>query len=391
MTQKSPETEILHQKTITLKEGNFPLVQPIYQTAKFSFDSLEQAKEVISGKKSGFFYSRISNPTLRHLENSLALLQNRSKCILTSSGMSALSTTLFSLLNQNDHIISFIESYQPCRHLIRTIMAKFGIQSTFLSVDRLDLLEDAIIKGKTKAILFESPTNPQLKICDIEKIIDIAKKNKITTILDNTFAGFHNHGQYEIDIFVHSLTKFAGGHSDVMGGAIIGNGSKIQKISKNSICLGGILDPHACYLIQRGLQTYFLRYEKQCQNATLVATFLESHPSIKTVRYPGLESDPSNALAKKQMKDFGTVIMIDVDPEKFSSVDAIINKLEIFILSASLGSVKSLIAPVLYFYGSGLSNQEKKAANLTEHSLRLSIGIENSKDLIDDLAKALDN
>jgi cystathionine beta-lyase/cystathionine gamma-synthase len=212
-----------------------------------------------------------------------------------------------------------------------------------------------------------------------------ARAHGALTLLDNTFAGFHNHGQFDIDIFAHSLTKYASGHGDVMGGAVIARGELIDAMRTDSVILGATLDPHTAFMIQRGLKTYSLRYERQCENAMQLATFLEAQPQVARVRYPGLVSHPQHALAAKQMHEFGAMVTIELreDAARFSEA------LELFAISASLGSTESLVWPGRLINPRDLSAQERQWAGISERTARLSIGIEDAGDLIEDLRRAL--
>lgn len=370
-----------------MPEGNYPLNPPIYQAVKYSWHKMHDLKAMMRGEKAGYFYTRYANPTVRTLENVLAKIQNREDCVTAASGLAAVTTCLMSLLKQGDHIIQFYESYRPTRIFIREWLPRFGITNTVLSVEDHAGIQKAIIPGKTKAILFESPTNPQMKIADIEAILKIAKKNQLITVMDNTFASFHNHGQYPVDLFIHSLTKYASGHGDAMGGAIIGNAPYIQQVKSTALALGSNLDPNSAYLLLRGMKTFKLRYDRQCQNAQTVAEWLSNHPKIKRISYPGLPSHPQHELAKKQMHDFGSMIMIEIDGTP-TALDQIIDSLEVFKLAASLGSTESMVAPVMMFYASDLKPEDLAIAQFNDRCLRISVGIEDPQTLIADLNQA---
>jgi cystathionine beta-lyase/cystathionine gamma-synthase len=294
-------TRVTHQSAVSLPPDNRPLVGPIYQSVKFTFGDVAETRKQWAGRRDGFYYSRVSNPTLRQLELALADLQGREGCLLTGSGVAAISMTLLSLLKAGDHVVFFAEAYQPTRAILQRILQRYGVTSTMLSIDDLAALERTLAAKSTRLVVFESPTNPVLKVADIERLTGLAKAHGALTLLDNTLGGLHNHGQYEIDLYVHSLTKYASGHGDVMGGAVIGRRELVDAMREDFIDLGPTLDPHAAYLILRGLKTYFLRWDCQCANAMRVAEFLQSHPAVGRVRYPGLPGDPGHALAAKQM------------------------------------------------------------------------------------------
>jgi cystathionine beta-lyase/cystathionine gamma-synthase len=238
-------------------------------------------------------------------------------------------------------------------------------------------------------VVFESPTNPVTKIADIEHLTAHARRAGALTVLDNTFAGFHNHGAYDIDIYLHSLTKYASGHGDVMGGAIISNGALISQMRKDIVSMGPTLDPHAAFLIQRGMRTYFLRYERQCANALALSLYLEKHPRVKRVHYPGLESHPQHRLARRQMNDFGTIVTIELEGG-FEQGARFAEALQYFSISASVGSAESLVMPPQLLAGGEFTPEQRAASLITRGTVRLSIGLEDSADLIDDLGQALD-
>lgn len=383
-----PSSRVNHPPPVQVPEDNRPLVAPIYQSVKFTFDDVGEARRNSRGEREGFQYSRVSNPTLRQLELTLAELQGRDDCLLTASGVAAISLSLLSLCRQGDHVILFAQMYQPTRHVIRRLLARYGVTHTMLSIDDAAAIERTLEQTPTRLVVFESPTNPALRIADIERIATAARRCGALTLLDNTFAGFHNHGQFDIDIFVHSLTKYASGHGDVMGGAVIARSDLISSMKTDFIVLGATLDPHAAFLIQRGMKTYFLRYERQCANADRIAKFLAAHPAVASVAYPGLSGDAGHALAMRQMKDMGAVITFDLRPDRIAP-DAFANALRFFAISASLGSTESLVQPGQLMLPRDLDATERRWAGVSETTMRLSVGIEDADDLIDDLRQAL--
>jgi cystathionine beta-lyase/cystathionine gamma-synthase len=303
--------------------------------------------------------------------------------------MAAISTALLALLKAGDHIVLCIESYKPTRLFFKKILSKFGITATFVSMTDLVAIRHAIIPGKTKLIAFESPTNPVVRVADIAGICEIAEKSGVISIMDNTFSGFHNHGQFKVDLFLHSLTKFANGHGDSMGGAIIGSKSLIETIRGYAVDIGPCMDANSAFLTLRGMKTYSLRYEKAAKNALKIAESLANHKKISQLLYPGLDSHPDHKLARKQMHDFGTVMALYLKSDS-SGIVRLMNALKVFAISASLGAVESLVAPVEIFYGTDLSTEEKKTALISPNAVRLSIGIEDADDLLKDLMQALE-
>lgn len=380
-------TRVNHPPEVHVPPDNRPLVAPIYQSVKFTFDSVAEAEKHNRGQREGFVYSRVSNPTLRQLELTLAQLQGRDGCLVTASGVAAVNLALLSLCKQGDHVLLFAEMYQPTRYMVRRLLARFGVGHTMLSIEDTAAIEATLAARPTRVVLFESPSNPVLKIADIARITAAARAHGALTMLDNTFAGFHNHGDFDIDIFVHSLTKFASGHGDVMGGAVIANRKLLATMERDFVVLGATLDPHTAFLIQRGLKTYFVRIERQTRTALAIARYLEQHEGVARVRYPGLSSHPQHALAARQMKDFGSIVTFDLkeerDPVRFS------DSLKFFAISASLGSVESLVQPGQLMMPRDLSEQEREWAAVTNRTIRLSIGLEDEADLLADLEQAL--
>ncbi len=382
-------TRVTHPPEVIVPADNRPLVAPIYQSVKFTFDDVGETLDLFSGKRAGFYYSRISNPTLRQLELLLAELQGRDGCLLTGSGIAAISMPLIALLKTGDHVVYFAEQYQPTRALIGRVLRRFGVTSTMLSIDDLDGLERVLGTTPTRLVVFESPTNPVLKIADIERLTASARHHGALTLLDNTLAGFHNHGQYDVDLFAHSLTKYASGHGDVMGGAIIGRAELIDSMRADIGILGPTLDPHAAFLLQRGMKTYFVRWDAQCRNAQRIAEHLSRHPRVERVRYPGLPGDPGHDLARKQMHDFGTIITIDVAGDETAGA-RVAEGLRLFSITASLGSTESLVVPPDLQKSKGFTAEQHRWADIGPNTVRLSVGLEDVDDLVDDLDKALD-
>jgi cystathionine beta-lyase/cystathionine gamma-synthase len=382
-------TSVNHPPEVQLPPGNRPLVMPIYQSVKFDFESLDDTLEFLRGDRPGFFYSRAANPTTRQLELQLAGMQGRDDCLVTGSGVGAISQALLALTRQGDHVLCFVETYNPTRYLIRRMLGRFGVNSTMLSIEDLVGVERVLRTTPTRLVVFESPTNPVTKVADIEAITRLAQAHGALTLMDNTFAGLHQHGQYPIDIFVHSLTKYASGAGDVMGGAVIARTDIIRSLRGEFGTLGGILDPHAAFLIARGLKTYYLRYEAQTRAAQRVAEMLAAHPGVEKVHYPGLPSHPQHELARRQMEHFGTVVTLDVrggDAAAARFADA----LKYFSITASLGSTESLVVPPQMMSSRDLTAEQAVDSGVAEGTVRLSIGLEDIEDLLEDLTQALE-
>jgi cystathionine beta-lyase/cystathionine gamma-synthase len=381
-------TRVNHPPQVELPPGNRPLVAPIYQSVKFEFDTLEETERYLRGEQPGFFYSRTSNPTTRQLELLLAELQGRPDCLVTATGVGAIAQTLLALTKQGDHILCFVETYNPTRYLIRRLLGRFGVTHTMLSIEDLAGVERALAANATRLVLFESPTNPVTKIADVAALTRLAHAAGALSVMDNTFAGFHQHGGYEVDVFIHSLTKYASGAGDVMGGAVIGRAEIIRALRTDFGALGGALDPHAAYLILRGLKTYFTRYQAQCASAMRIAHFLVQHPAVARVHYPGLPTHPQHALAAQQMQDFGTIVTLDLKGGA-AAARHFADHLELFALAVSLGSTESLLVTAHMMAGRELSAEQQRISAITEGTVRLSIGLEDVDDLLQDLAQAL--
>lgn len=381
-------TRVNHPPRVTLPPDNHPVVAPIYQTVKFEFDSLEETMKNLRGERPGFFYTRASNPTTRQLELTLAELQGRDDCLVTASGVGAIAQTLIALTKQGDHVICFVETYNPSRYLIRRLLGRFGVTSTMLSIEDMEGLERTLASHPTRLIFFESPTNPVTKIADIATITRLARAKGALTVLDNTFAGLHQHGEFDVDVFVHSLTKYASGAGDVMGGAVIARQELIRAMRTDFGALGGSLDPHAAFLIQRGLKTYFVRYRAQCESAMRIAQLLDASPAVERVHYPGIPTHPQFALAHAQMKEFGTIVTCDFKGG-MQAGNKFAESLKLFALTASLGSTESLVVAPQMMRGRDLTPEQVRMSAVTEGTVRLSIGLEDVDDLIEDVKQAL--
>jgi cystathionine beta-lyase/cystathionine gamma-synthase len=378
------QTLLNHPQRVSPHGDNKSLVAPIYQSVKFVVSQE-------TGIGSQFIYSRVSNPTVRQLEMSLAELENREECIAFASGIAAITGMLLALLESGDHMISFRELYRPGRIFIRDVLPKFGIQSTLLKLSEINHLEKHIRPGKTKLIHFESPTNPNLDIADIEQIIKVARKNNILVSMDGTFAGLHQHTHFDIDLMIQSLTKFGNGHGDVLAGSLAGRKYLIDKIRSMTIALGASLDPHAAFLVERGLKTYLLRVERHAKNAALVANFLNEHPHVEKVFFPGLKSHPGHELASHQMSDMGAMVSFILDPKRGVTAEEFAHKLKLIQYAVSLGATESIICPTHFFFGEDLSPTDKNEMGIGLYSLRFSVGLEDPEDLVEDLRQALES
>lgn len=380
------QTRVNHPREVALPEGNRAVTSPVYRSVKFTFDTIEASRSP-EAKQHGFDYTRDSNPTTRQLELLAAELQGRDDAIATATGMAAVWLSLLGNLQAGDRIVMFVESYRPTRVAVRKLLPRFGIDHVMLSVHDHAAIERELVNEATKLLIFESPTNPMLQIPDIAKLCELARRNGVTTVLDNTFAGLHNHTEHDVDFYVHSLTKYGNGHGDVMGGIVIAAAEKLKAVRPVAINMGSTLDPEAAFMILRGLKTYYLRFERHSENALKIAEWLERREEVARVWYPGLASDPGHELAKRQMDDFGGVLSFELRADQ-AAAWAFIDSLELFTTTASLGSTESLVAPVKLFLGSDLSEAELEQSAITPATVRLAVGIEHVDDLIADLDHA---
>ena len=381
-------TRNVHPPQIRPPEDNEPLVAPIYQSVKFGLPTVAETLRSLRGEREGFFYSRSANPTTRLLEQSLAAMQGREEAIVCSSGVGAVAQTLLGLLKEGDHLLCFVETYGPTRSLIRRTLQRYGVRHTMLSIEDDAGIERVLASTPTRLVVFESPTNPVTRIADIAHITRCARAAGALTVLDNTLAGFHQHGDTDVDLFVHSLTKYASGHGDVMGGAVIGSSELIRRLRQDFVLLGGVLDPHAAFLVQRGLKTYQMRYEAQCAAAQRVAEFLAAHDKVAAVHYPGLPAHPRYELARRQMRDFGTIVSFDLRAGAAAG-DRFADALKLFAIAASMGSPESLIIPPGLMTPGDLPAELAGASGIAPGTVRLSMGLEDPADLIADIEQAL--
>ena len=381
-------TRVNHPPEVALPPGNHPVVAPIYQSVKFEFETLEETERFLRGERPGFFYTRTANPTTRQLERLLAELQGREDCLVTATGVGAIAQALLALTRAGDHILCFVETYNPTRYLIRRVLGRFGVTHTMLSIEDTAGIERVLGAQPVRLVYFESPTNPVTKIADIAAITRAARAARALTVMDNTFAGFHQHGEFDVDVFIHSLTKYASGAGDVMGGAVIARAELIRGMHTDFGALGGTLDPHAAFLILRGLKTYFVRYQAQCERALSVAQLLAGHGAVARVHYPGLATHPQHALAARQMRDFGSIVSFDLHGGE-AAARRFADALELFALTPSLGSGESLILTAQIMSGRELDAEQQRISAITPGTVRLSIGLEDPEDLIEDVTRAL--
>jgi len=374
-------------ETLAIHAGEKPdpatgaLITPIYQTSTFVFEDV--------GKTKGYDYSRTANPTRRVLEETIAALEGGKGGFAFATGMAA-ETTIMCLLGQGSHVISGDDVYGGTYRLFEAVMKRFGLEFTFLRMDNRKGIEEAI-KPNTKMLWIETPSNPLLNIVDIEMVVDIAKKHSLMTVVDNTFATpyFLRPIEYGVDVVVHSTTKYLNGHCDVVGGAVVTATEELAgKVQFLLNAMGTCASPFDCWLVLRGIKTLPVRMKQQEANAAAIANYLEKHPEVERVFYPGLKSHPGHEVARRQMKGFGGMVSFELRGG-IEAVNSFLRKVKIFSLAESLGGVDSLVEHPATMSHASMPGDFRKKIGIGEHLIRLSIGLENMYDLIKDLEQAL--
>ena len=384
-TQHRPETKAVRGGT-DLSKKNGPLATPIFQTSTFEVTDNEQQ---LRATPTDMFYTRYGNPTNTVAERAIAELEGVERALLFASGMNAITTSILALLQSGDHVVAQRDIYGGATKFLGQWLPKLGIETTFVDTTEYDQHERAI-RPNTKLLYVESPTNPLVRIVDLRKIAAIARRHNLITMIDSTFASPINcrPADFGIDLIMHSGTKYFGGHSDLIAGAIAGRADLIEKIHSTRTTLGGCMDPHAAWLLLRGIKTLAVRVQRQNDNALRVARFLSQHPNVRRVHYPFVEGQPQRALAMDQMRGGGGIVSFEVegtgeDARKLSEA------LSLFTLAPSLGGVDSLVCiPVLTSHAM-IPAEHREKMGVTEQLIRLSVGIEHADDLIADLEQAL--
>ncbi len=366
---------------------------PIVQSATYTFPNTDALIHFMEAREtlppSFREYGRYGNPTVRVAEEKLAALERGEDALLFSSGMAAITLTLMTLLQPGDHLILTLDTYRRTRAFCMTFLRRWGVDVTVVNPAAYDDLEHAITP-RTRYLFSETPTNPFLRVLDLERVVEIARQHHVRVIIDSTFATPYNLQPltFGVDLVVHSVTKYLSGHNDLLAGVVIGNRETISLLREAQGTFGALVDPGAAYLIVRGLKTLALRVERQNANAWILAQYLEEHPKVRRVWYPGLPSHPDHDVAVRQMRGFGGVVSFEIAgtaEDARSFVDA----LTIPRLATSLGGVESLVTiPAIMSYYDA-SPEEKKAAGITDQLVRLSAGIEDVDDLLADVEQAL--
>jgi methionine-gamma-lyase len=363
---------------------------PIYQTSTFAFRDVEQGARRFTGAEEGYIYTRLGNPTIRALEISLTELEEGEDARACASGMAAINIAVLSLVNKGDHVVTTDSLYGGTAKLFSDILPKFGVHFTFVDLSEPKNVEGAM-RENTKIIYVETPSNPTMKLTDIEAVSKIAKENGITTMVDNTFMSpyFQQPLKLGADVSIHSLTKYLSGHSDVIGGAIIASKAIIGLIDPILTNTGATLGPFEAWLTLRGIKTLAVRLDRHNENALKIAKFLETHPKVEKVHYPGLPSHPQHELAKKQMSGFGGVLSFELKGG-LEAGRKLMNSVRLCTLAVSLGAVETLIEHPASMTHVIVPKEERLKTGITDSLVRLAVGIEDADDIISDLDQALE-
>jgi cystathionine gamma-synthase len=364
---------------------------PIVNSVTYSYKDLDEWEAVSLGKSEGYIYSRNTNPTVRVLEEKIRVLEGAEAATSFATGMAAISNTLFSLLSPGKRVVSVKDTYGGTSRIFLEFLPRYHVEVTLCETSDMDQLEAEIAKG-CNIVYLETPTNPTLKIIDVERICAAAKKVSATVIVDNTFASPVNQNPIALgaDLVIHSATKFLCGHSDAMGGLLAGKKELVQKVFQFREVNGASLQADAAFLIARGMKTLELRIARQNSSALQIAQFLETHPRVSKVFYPGLEAHPGHLIAKKQMRGFGGILSFSPEGD-FETVKRFLPKLRLVHLAASLGSVGTLAGTPRTTSHVELTDEQRKQLGIPESLIRYSVGIENPEDLLEDLRQALDS
>jgi len=383
-----PQTAAIHSGEPKRHGVNTSVGTDICRTSTFTFSSTEEMKRWAEGKSKAYIYTRYGNPTLSVVEEKIAALEGAEAAVVTASGMAAISSALLGVLKCGDELISTAQLYGGSYRLMRDLFPDMGIRVHHVETDLAGMEE--LVTPRTKCLYVETPTNPTLRLVDLQRAATFAKKHNLVSIIDNTFATpvLQNPIALGYDMVVHSATKALAGHSDLIAGVAVGSKRWMERVRHMVIYLGGSMDPEVAFLLNRGIKTLGLRVKRQCENAMAVAKFLEKHPKVAAVHYPGLTSHPDHSLAKRQMRGFGSMLAFDLKGG-LSAARRFCDRVKLFLLAASLGGVESLVILPIYSSHYRMSNEELRRVGVTPGTVRVSIGLEDPEDLIADLKQAL--
>ena len=366
-------------------------VTPIFQTSTFRFKDVDHGARCFSGEDDGYIYTRIGNPSITELEEAVAALEGGYGSVAVSSGMAAVNTVYMTFLSQGKHLVAHNSLYGPSRGVMETIYPKYGVESTFVDATNAENVKNAI-QDNTALIYLETPANPTMGIMDIEAICKIAHERNIPVCVDNTFCSPYLQQPFSLgaDVILHSMTKFINGHADIVGGIVIAKEKEsYTKLRSIMVNMGFNMDPHQAWLTRRGLKTLPIRIERAQENAIKVAQFLENHPKVEWVLYPGLKSHPQYELAQRQMKGPGAMITFCLKGG-LEAGKRMMNNVHLAMLAVSLGGIETLIQHPASMTHSKLTKEARESAGITDGLIRFAVGIENVEDIIADLTNALD-
>jgi methionine-gamma-lyase len=365
-----------------------PVGTSIARTSTFTFASTEEMKRWAEGKSSAYIYTRYGNPTQTVAEAKIAALEGAEAAVVTASGSAAISSTLFALLRAGDELIATRQLYGGSYKLLRDVLPRHGIVVRFVETDLAGI--EKIVGPRSKVLYVETPTNPTIRLVDLRKAAAFAQEWGLVSLVDNTFATpvLSKPLDMGFNIVLHSATKYLAGHSDLMAGTAAGSATLMKEVRKKIVELGGTIDPEAAFLMIRGLKTLGIRMERQCKNAMTVAKYLSRHPKVARVHYPGLPSHPDHKLAKRQMRDFGAMLAF-VPEGGLAAARRFCDRVRVFLLASSLGGVDSLVILPLFTSHYNISPAELRAAGVDPGTVRVSVGLEDAEDLIEDLRQAL--
>lgn len=385
---KGINTKLIHAGAFEDEFGSATV--PIYQTSTFKFKNAQHGADCFSGKSDGFIYTRIANPTIRAFEKNVAELENGYDGIATSSGMAAISSVLMALLQGGSHIVSSDAVYGPVRGLIEQDFSRFHVDSTFVNTSDLKAIK-AAIRPETRVLYVETPANPTMNVTDLVACHQIAKENGLLLVVDNTFCSPYLQKPLDLgaDVVLHSITKFINGHADIVGGVVVVKDPDIyEKIRHSMVYLGCNMDPTQAFMVLRGIKTLGIRIERAQANAQTIARYLEKHPKIAWIRYPGLESHPQYDLVKKQMRGPGSMMSFGLKGG-YEAGRKLMDQVHLALLAVSLGGVETLIQHPASMTHAAVSIENKMKAGITDDLVRFSVGIEDVEDIIQDLEQAL--
>lgn len=382
-------TKLIHAGEIEDQFGSATV--PIYQTSTFAFESADEGAKCFAGESNGYIYTRIGNPTIDALERQIAILENGFGAVAVGSGMAAVNVIYQALLASGDHMVSTDAVYGPSRAIMENHYPKYGVESTYINTTDISLIEKSF-KPNTKVLYIETPANPTMDITDIAACAEIAHKHGALLVVDNTFCSPYLQNPLDLgaDIVFHSMTKFINGHADIVAGIVIAKEETLyKKLRGMMVNLGCNMDPHQAYMVLRGVKTLSIRIDRATENADKVAAFLEKHPKVAWIKYPGLKSHPQYELGKRQMKANGSMISFGLKTG-FEGAKKLMDNVHLALLAVSLGGVETLIQHPASMTHSKVSKEGKLKAGITDDLIRFAVGIENVEDIIDDLRHGLE-